>query len=164
MDGRRMTADAHLQVLVVTVDQRAGLLADDVHEVLPAVRSAPLPDAPDAIEGVVNLRGSLIPVVDLRTRFALPTRPVRPADRLVVVEAAGRRLALRVEQVVDLLSVPVADVEAGGDAVADAVHTAGVAKLADGLLVICDLSTFLSADDVVVVDAALAAHRRGDRA
>lgn len=151
-----MTACPDLQVVVVEVEGRGcGLLARDVHEVVAAVRPSPLPGAPPEVEGLVDLRGTTVPVLDLRVQFGLPGRPVRPSDRLVVVDAAGRRLALRVDRVVDLVPVAAADVDA--HPLAGAGVTAGVARLPDGLLVICDLEAFLSADDVVALDLALAA-------
>ena len=159
-----MTACPDLQVVVVEVEgRRCGLLARDVHEVVAAVRPSPLPGAPSEVEGLVNLRGTTVPVLDLRVRFGLPGRPVRPSDRMVVVEAAGRRLALRVDRVVDLASVAAADVDVEAHPLTGSGLTAGVARLPDGLLVICDLDAFLSADDVVALDLALAARdARGD--
>jgi purine-binding chemotaxis protein CheW len=69
-----------LQVLVFEVaGRRYGLPADDVQELLRAVSIVPLPRAPAVVEGVINLRGKVVPVLDVRGRFRLPARgPVGP--------------------------------------------------------------------------------------
>ena len=158
-----MATDEYQQVLVVELDgHRFALLAAAVHEVLPAARPAPLPSARGPIKGALNLRGEVVAVLDIRARFGLAARPLRATDRLVVVESGGRRLALRVDGVVDLVPVAVADVETNAVAGSGAL-VAGVAKRSDGLVVIWDLERFLSADEVVALDAAMAAYEPRDR-
>src|SRR5438270_7042780 len=99
-----------LEALVFEVEgQRYGLAAGAVRELLRMVAVVPLPGAPAVIEGVVNLRGAVVPVLDLRRRFGLPARAATPTDHLIVADAGGRAVALRVDRAVEL--VPLAEAE-----------------------------------------------------
>lgn len=96
------------EVLIFEVEgQRHGVLASAVREVLRAVALVPLPDAHGNIEGLIDLRGRVVPVVDMRQRLGLPSRPVSTADFLIVVESSGRLAALRADRVSGLASVEV---------------------------------------------------------
>lgn len=133
-----------------------GVAAADVGEVLRSVAITPLPNAPDAVEGIVDLRGTVIPVFDMRRRFGLPARENRPADRLVVARSRGRMVAFRADSVVGLREVDLAAAEDAASALPHAEHVAGVARLPDGLVLIHDLGTFLSRSETAVLDQALA--------
>jgi purine-binding chemotaxis protein CheW len=130
-----------VDILVFEVGgQRHGLAAGDVREILRAVAAVPLPQAPPGVEGVINLRGRVIPVVDLRLRFRLPPRPVLPTDHLIVARSGDRLVALRVDRAEDLVRLDRADLQpAGPDA-------GPVAKLADGLVPVHTLDELLPAD------------------
>jgi purine-binding chemotaxis protein CheW len=119
-----------------------------------AVLPVPLPGAPGVIEGVINLRGTVVPVIDLRRRFRLPQRPIEPTDHLVIARAAGRLVALRVDRVVDLARVEPPDVQE--------VAAARVAKLPGDLVVIQDLAGVLSEAESSALDQALPAPRGPD--
>ncbi|HVY62409.1 MAG TPA: chemotaxis protein CheW [Planctomycetota bacterium] len=144
--------------------QRCALLAQDVVEVQRAVAAARLPAGPAIVEGVIDLRGKVVPVLDVRLRLGLPARALSPADHLIVTRVAAsggpRVVALRVDQGLELASVPAAAIEDARAAVPGARHVAGVAKLPDGLVLIHDLRGFLSLDEERSIDAAIAAVSR----
>src|SRR5437588_10594891 len=106
------------EILVFEVDgRRYGLPASEVQELLRAVAIVPLPLAGPAVEGVVNLRGRVVPVFDLRVRLGLPARAVAPSDHLIVAQSGGRLVALRVDRALDLVQLdaePGAAGEGGG--------------------------------------------------
>lgn len=150
------TAHDLVPLLVIEVASlRLGLLASAVVEVHPMVRVTPLPNAPDVVEGVVNVRGRVVPVVGLRARVGASPQPPRLTDHLVVVDVDGRELALHVDRAADLVSVGSEQIDAASAPGLDAA--AGVAKLADGLLVVHDLAAFLSGDETRALEDALAA-------
>lgn len=113
-------------------------------EVLPAFTVVPLPRAPRIVEGLVNLRGSLVPVIDLRECFGMPHKPLQVSDHFVVTRAGGRTIALRVDRANELRQVEGALVEDARNAVAQTAYLAGVCKLPDGLVLLYDLAAFLS--------------------
>ena len=141
---------------------RFGLAAALLREVLRAVAIAALPKAPLVVEGVINVRGAIVPALDIRRRFGMPALPVAPEQHLLIAQAGGRVVALRVDRALDLISVDASAIEAAASVAPGAEYVAGIVKLPDGLLVIHDLERFLSLDEAAGVDAALTAEPHRD--
>src|SRR5205085_11996004 len=92
-------------VLVFEVaGRRFGLPAAAVKEVVRAVALAPLPKAPAVVEGVINLRGTVVPVLDIRGRFRLPQKPLAPSDQLIIARTGPRLAALHVDWAHELVA------------------------------------------------------------
>lgn len=143
-------------LLVFTLgEQRLAVSAERVKEIVRAVALAALPKAPPVIEGVINYRGEVLPVLDIRQRFSFPPTSLRPDQRFIIAFAGARGVVLRVDQVTELLTVPESAIETGVSALPGVEYVSGVARLPDGLIVIHDLERFLSLDEVRQVDAAL---------
>lgn len=142
-----------MDVLVFHLNgQRYGLVSADVRQVVRAVAIAPLPQAPSIVEGVINLRGALVPVLDIRARFELPAKPLALADQLIVATAGRRVVALRVEAPLDFIAIDPALIEDPAPMVGHVGLIAGVAKLPDGLVLIHKLRVFLSAAEGQALD------------
>jgi purine-binding chemotaxis protein CheW len=120
------------------------LPAASVQEVCQAVTISPLPQAPAVVEGVLDVRGTMVPVFDVRSRFGLEPRAAGPDDHLVIASAGGRSVAVRVDRALDLVRVASEQIQAAEQLGANLRHVVGVARLADGLVVIHDLAAFLS--------------------
>lgn len=134
-----------MEVLVFELaGSRYGLPLRDVVELTRAVQVAPLPKAPAIVEGIIDLRGTLAPVLDIRARFRHPPRPSEPSDSLIVAHAGSRPAALLVERIAGVVDVEERDIEDACAVVPGAEYVAGVAKLPEGLVLIHDLRTFLS--------------------
>lgn len=143
-------------LLVVRVgEHRCGLPVESVVELHPAVALTPLPDAPDVVIGLVNRRGTVLPVLSLRRRLGLPRQPLRGSDCLVVLVLAYGHVALLVDAAVDMLAVREADIAENTPASADAAYTRGVAVLPDGLLAVADLEAFLSPSEAAALGEAI---------
>src|SRR5262249_46332656 len=113
-----------------------------------------LPRAPDVIEGVINVRGGVIPVLDIRGRFRLPAKPLEPADHFVIAQIGERRVALRVDRALDLVQLAATDLEEARGLVPGVEYVTWVAKRPDDLVLIHDLRTFLSrAESAALADA-----------
>ena len=136
-------------------EHRFAVPASAVVEVVRVVASAALPGAPAIVEGVINVRGTLVPVLDVRTRFALASRPVDPDQHLIVAHAGGRLVALRVDRALDLVSVAENAVEPVEHVAPGTPLVGGVARLPDGVLVIHDLDRFLALDEAAQLDATI---------
>jgi purine-binding chemotaxis protein CheW len=144
------------EVLVFEVaGQRYGLPTVDVRELVRAVTITPLPNAPAVIEGVVNVRGRILPVLDVRARFRLPAKPLDPSDLFIVASAGARGVILHVDGATHLALLDEASVQPSETLGSSATFVAGVAKLEDGLVLIHDLATFLSAAEAASLDEAL---------
>ena len=149
-----MTATGRLLALMLD-EQRYGLDLAAVEEVVRAVAVTPLPDAPDIVTGIVNVRGRVVPVVDIRRRFGLPVRTATLADQLIVATTARRSVAFVVDAVTDVLEWAERDVVAADAIVPGLGYLQGVAKLADGMVLIHDLDSLLSLDERQSLDRLL---------
>jgi purine-binding chemotaxis protein CheW len=158
--GAPGVTNASTSVLVVDVGgHRSGLPAEVVLELQRMVAVVPLPGAPVVVDGVIDVRGAVVPVIDLRARFGLPGCPPAPSEHLVLVRARDRTVALRVDRVLDLVEIASAAV-ASASGLPAGPHLRGVTVLEDGLLLIHDAEAFLSDYEVAVLDEALVEWRR----
>lgn len=146
-------------ILVAQVEaHRCGFPAEVVVELHRMVATVPLPGAPAAIEGVIDVRGTAVPVLDLRARLGLTRRAPLTSDHLVFVDVRDRLIALRVDRVVDLVDVEVDGQVDLSDLASAPSHLSGLSRLdEDGLLLIHDAVAFLSDPEIAALDDALAA-------
>jgi purine-binding chemotaxis protein CheW len=81
-----------------------------VREIIAPLPITPVPRAPAFLEGVVRLRGHVVPVVDVRRRFGLPAVPPTRRTKFLIVNVGGRRVALVVDEVCEVLRLPRSEV------------------------------------------------------
>jgi purine-binding chemotaxis protein CheW len=112
-----------------------------VHEIIRLQAITRVPRAPSFVEGVINLRGKVIPVVDLRRRFGLPMADHTRASRIVVVEVGDQVVGIIVDGVSEVLRVNTATIEPPSPVVAgiDSEYLQGIAKLPERLVILLDL-------------------------
>jgi purine-binding chemotaxis protein CheW len=136
------------EVLIIEVaGQHIGLPGDKVRELVRAVAITPVPRCPDVVKGVIDFRGTVIPVLDLRGWLRLPPRPLEPSDHFVIVQNGARLLALRVDRAVELATVDAGRLEACLE-VPGAEAATGAARLPDELVLLPDLdSLYRTAQD-----------------
>jgi purine-binding chemotaxis protein CheW len=134
--------------------QRLGLASEHVHELVRAVQITRLAGAPPGIDGVIDLRGTIVPVFDLRARLSLPPRSVQRDEHMLICAAGETTVAIRADRVVEIRAGVELDVLTTRDSVMHAL-----ARLPDGLVVICDLSAVLTTDDLDALQRALAEAR-----
>ncbi|HEU4748379.1 MAG TPA: chemotaxis protein CheW [Gemmatimonadaceae bacterium] len=146
-----------MDILVFAVDtHRYALPARDVDQVVRAVTITPLPGAPLVVEGVIDVHGTLVPVLDLRRRFGLPAQAPALSDLLIIASAPSRRVALRVGDSASILKIDPASLDRSGESLTQSPWVAGLAKLSDGIVVIHDLALFLSESESESLAKALA--------
>lgn len=122
-----------------------GIDINSVQEIIRATDITPVPGAPSHVRGVINLRGKIIPVVDLRTRFNLAAVDASDEQRIVVVELGEKRLGMlvdRVSQVIKLSSEIIEAIPEEATSI-DANYIRGVGKLDSRLIIILDLNRSL---------------------
>ncbi len=147
-DRTTMNATSDLQIVVCQLgEERYGLEIGKVHEIIRHQAITSVPGAPPAMEGIINLRGRIIPVVDLRTRFDMERAAPTRASRIVVADTGGTRMGLIVDAVSEVLTVPADAIEPAETVVGDdTAALRGIAKL-DGRLVILLALEGLLVDD-----------------
>jgi purine-binding chemotaxis protein CheW len=82
-----------------------------IREIIRPQKLTALPKSPAFIEGVLNLRGMVIPVIDLRKRFDLPAKEIDGSTRLLIVSVARQSMGLMVDDVTEVINVPVKDIK-----------------------------------------------------
>jgi purine-binding chemotaxis protein CheW len=102
------------EVLVVELaGQRYGLPGAIVRELLRAVLITPIARGSNFVEGVVSIRGKILPVLNLRQWLALPAKALEPSDHFVVVWTGRGEAILRVDRALELARIPVSSVDRG---------------------------------------------------
>jgi purine-binding chemotaxis protein CheW len=126
-----------------------------VERVVRAVEITPLPKAPEIVLGVINVQGRVLPVLDIRKRFRLPAREMKPDDRFIIARTATRQVALVVDSVAGVHELTEAEMVSAKEALPFAQYLEGVVKLDGNLVLIHDLDQFLSLDEEKALDATL---------
>lgn len=152
--GGRQVADE--QVVAFRLAAEAyGVNISQVREIVTLPPITHVPGAPPFVEGVINLRGQVIPVVDLRQRFGMPPAERSSETRVMVVEVGEFIIGLIVDGVSEVLTVPGGQVEPPSAAIVGP-HSAfirGVARLDERLLVLLGLEHLLGGDTLASADA-----------
>ena len=122
-----------------------GVEIASVQEIIRATGITPVPGAPRHVSGVINVRGKILPVIDLRKRFGLAEADADEAQRIIVVEMGAKRLGMLVDSVSQVLKFSSAIVE---DIPEEAMslddnYIKGIGKLDNRLIIIIDLKQSL---------------------
>jgi purine-binding chemotaxis protein CheW len=122
-----------------------GLPISIVREIVRVPEITSIPNAPDYIEGVINLRGRIIPVVDLRKRFGEVVNKADKRNRIIVVELENRNIGLIVNSASEVLKIPPSDIEAPHAVFQEGElnYITGVGKLRGRLVMLLDLGKIL---------------------
>ena len=128
-----------------------------VREIIRVPEITCVPDGPEYVEGVINLRGRIIPVVDLRKRFGQSTVESEKKNRVVVVELETRAIGLIVNSASEVLRIPPSDIEQPNNVFPEGElnFVSGVGKLKGRLVLLLDLGRMLQRGEL---------HRLGEAA
>ena len=124
-----------------------------VQEINRMVEITKVPQAPHYVEGVINLRGKVIPIVDLRKRFNLELKEHDKNTRIVVVDIGGNIMGMIVDSVSEVLRLPANTIEPPPEIVTGITseYIKGVAKLDDRLLIFLDLSKVIDVNEMAAI-------------
>jgi purine-binding chemotaxis protein CheW len=144
------------QIVVFALDELLfALPLPTVVKVIHAIEIRRLPKAPEIISGIINVKGQIIPVADIRIRFGLPTREIDPDDRLIIADTGKRQVAILVDSVTGIRDLTPGQQKQAKETLPFAEHLRGVAKVDDDLVLIYDLDRFLSLDEEKELEQAL---------
>lgn len=147
-------ADTILQLVSFNIgDEEFGVDILGVQEINRMTEVTRVPNAPSYVEGVINLRGKVIPVIDLRKRLLMPTRPHDQDTRIIVVEIDSKVIGFVVDKVNEVLRIPQSVTEAPPSMVSGikSDYITAIGKLTDRLIILLDLDKILSDDEKVQV-------------
>jgi purine-binding chemotaxis protein CheW len=144
------------QLVIFTLEGESyGVAIGDVNTIIRPPEVTFVPHAPSYIRGVINLRGFIVPVVNLRRRFGLPEGEATKATRVVVVEFEGMLIGMEVDAVSETLHLTADAIEPLSPIVAsvDAEYLRGVGKLGDRLIILLDLPRVLRHEEAAAMHA-----------
>lgn len=145
-----------LQLVTFSIgDEECGVNILKVQEIIRTMEITKVPRAPEFVEGVINLRGKVIPIIDLRRRFGLSSKVHDKNTRIIVIEINNVIVGFVVDAVSEVLRIPAGTVEPPPPVVAgvDSDYISGVGKLQDRLLIMLDLDRLLSSEDLDMLSA-----------
>ncbi len=152
------TSRSEQQLVVFDLATEAyGVDIGAVREIIRLQDITRVPRTPDFVEGVINLRGKVIPVVDLRKRFMLPVAEQTDDNRIVVVDIGGQDIGVVVDAVTEVLRILSESVQAPSSVITttDSDYLMGICKLESRLIILLDLERVLSEEEKsVLVDSA----------
>ena len=126
-----------------------GVDISQVQEIIRMVEITHVPRAPHFMEGVINLRGQLIPIIDLRTRFGMQRINATKSTRIVVTEIGSKRVGIVVDSVSEVINIPIENVEDAPEMIAGVgtEYIQGVGKIDDRLIIMLDLTMVMSGEE-----------------
>ncbi|MGQ9524025.1 MAG: chemotaxis protein CheW [Armatimonadota bacterium] len=135
-----------------------GLEILKVHEIIGMMDITPVPRTPSFIRGVVNLRGKIIPVVDLRLKFGMDAVDHTDETCIIVVQANGVQMGIVVDRVSEVLDIAEEEIEAvpSFGAEVDTAYILGIGKTGERVKLLLDIDKVLSSTEVVEMKAVLA--------
>lgn len=140
-----------VQLVVFTLRQEDqiceyGVPITKVQEIISMTTPTKMPQTPDFVEGIINLRGKIIPIIDLKKRFDMGKSNITNDTRSVIVEVEGQTVGIIVDEVSEVLRLQVDNIEPPPAVVGGitAEYLTGVGKLDNRLLILLDMDKILT--------------------
>ncbi|MCR4397921.1 MAG: chemotaxis protein CheW [Firmicutes bacterium] len=154
-DEARAKADEHQLVVFGIANELYGVDIAAVREIITMQRITRVPRTPDFVEGIINLRGKVIPVIDLRKRFRLGVAEENKETRIVVVEIQGNTIGMVVDSVSEVLRISGDVLEPPSPVIVgvDSEYIQAVAKVEDRLIILLDMEKVLNRQEQVELKA-----------
>ena len=140
-----------VQLVIFKLDNEDyGLPISKVQEINRLVAVTRLPQTPDFMEGIINLRGRVIPVVDLRKRFGFQAREHQADTRIMVVDLSGQTVGLIVDAVNEVAKISGECIEPPPSSF-EAKFVQGIGKLADRLVIMLDIDRIVTSQESILL-------------
>lgn len=151
-DLANVGSDVTLQLVAFSLlGEEFGVSIHDVREIISNTQITPVPQAPSFVEGVINLRGQIIPVVDLRKRFNLEENQNKETTNVVIIEVNENVLGLIVDSVSEVLNVPSDSINPPPSLVANGIgaeYIRGIGQHNNKMIILIDLQKVFSAEEL----------------
>ncbi|MFZ4621125.1 MAG: chemotaxis protein CheW [Bacteroidota bacterium] len=148
--GNHSGSEEIIQLVSFTIgDEEFGVNILKVQEINRMVEVTRVPNTPEYVDGIINLRGKVIPIIDLRCRFSMERKPKDKNTRIIVVELSGKIFGFVVDSVSEVLRIPLSVTEPPPAIIAgiSKEFITSIGKLEDRLLILLDLERILTMDE-----------------
>ena len=146
-------AEQELQLVTFRLaNEEYGLPITKVREINRLVPVTKLPQTPSFMEGIINLRGIIIPVIDLRKRFEMSIADHDDDTRIIIVDISGQIVGVTVDAVIEVVRLNTADIEpTPATVVVDSQYIEGVGKIDDRLIILLNIDKVLTNEEEAAV-------------
>lgn len=152
-------ATSNMQLVSFRLAQEEyGVQITKVQEIILVGDITRVPQTPPYVKGLINLRSTVIPIIDLRTRFGLPTADPTDETRIMVVNVAGKTIGVIVDAVSEVLRITPEQVSPPPPTIAGLgkEYLTGLAKLENRILILLDIDKILNEHAAVITEPAVA--------
>ena len=146
MEVQTKSNDKEIQVVGFSLgEEEFGIEIESIQEIIRIVTITDVPKTPEYVEGVINLRGNVIPVIDLRKRFGFKDKEYTNSTRIVVVEVKDKVIGMVVDEVSEVLRITLSDIEPPPSIVAGIgrEHIKGIGKLENRIIILIDIDSVI---------------------
>lgn len=147
----------HEQVIKAVIfqlnDEEYGVDVHQVQSIERMIHITRVPKMPDFVKGVINLRGVVTPIIDLKERFSIETTAYTDSTRIIIVQVDDKEVGLIVDSANDVIDIPTEKIEQPPEVVGkiESDYIRGVAKLDDRLLILLNLNKVLNAEELAAI-------------
>ena len=135
-------------------DEEYGFEILKVQEIIGMMSVTPVPRTPSFVKGVINLRGKVMPIIDLRLKFAMPAVAQTEETCIIVVRVRGVAMGIVVDKVSEVLDIATGDIDVlSCGAAVNTDYILGIGKAASKVTVLLDVDKVLSTNEVVELRA-----------
>ncbi|MCF7790405.1 MAG: chemotaxis protein CheW [Victivallales bacterium] len=135
--------------------QKYALPTESVEKIVNAVKITSLPHTPDKIQGIINVHGKVVAVIDIRKIMDLPTKTLELSDKIIITKTKKRQIAFVVDSVLELAEIKEDRIVKMEEVVSDPDIYDGTIKTSKGLIIVYNTAKFLSLEDEEALEKAL---------
>lgn len=146
--------EEHQHVTFLIGNETYGVGVEKVKEIIGMTDITHVPNTAYFMEGVINLRGSVVPVVDMRKKFNMQVREYDSFTVIIIVEVKDRLIGMIVDSVSDVVNIPVSTIQATPHFTAE-IKTdfiKGIGQINDTLIIILDIDLILSEEEIKSIE------------
>lgn len=150
MEQQASMVGSEVQFVVFKLgNEEYGIPITQVKEINRLTTATKVPKSPSFVEGIINLRGQIVPIIDMKKRFELPLTEYTGDARIIVIQVEQNTFGIEVDSVSEVLRINSSNVEPAPQIVCgiDSMYITGVAKVLDRLLILLDLDKLLSDEE-----------------
>lgn len=150
--ARKIQEEAKITQLIVfhVADEEFGVPIGEIQEIIRMRPITPIPDSPEFIKGLINVRGDIVAVIDVKARFSLPRDEKIPPKHIVITKRDETVFGLIVDEVTEVLRIPETEIKKPPELVTHLhqQYVTGVVTIENRLLILIDLARVLSEEEL----------------
>ncbi|OEG00422.1 chemotaxis protein CheW [Vulcanibacillus modesticaldus] len=151
MNNQTEQVNEELKIIVFRIkNEEYGVDVKQVKSIERMEHITRVPNTPPFVKGVINLRGVVVPIIDLRKRLGIDQQEYNDSTRIIIVNVDEMEVGLIVDEANDVIDIPISSIEPPPKVVGgvESVYLRGVAKISERLLVLLNLDQVLNPDEI----------------